>query len=128
MKNLIFALCMMVALLVATGVKAQQPSTDFFIGKWEVVMELMDGNVDAVVTLEKDGEGLKGSMTSEGMSTLQFDSVTVGDNGVTMYFEAMGYDVDLSIRQKTENEVEGVLAGYFTVKGKRVTSDHPLAP
>jgi hypothetical protein len=55
--------------------------------------------------------------------TIKFTNVEEKENSVTVYFNASGYDVYMTLEKKDDNHVTGSMMDMFDVSGERVTEE-----
>lgn len=125
MKKLVF-LCAMMLLMAANAftANAQGESKEYFIGKWQVsVPGLPMGDVDMIVELNRVDGNLKGTISALNQ-TVEVERITEREKSVTLYFVGEGYDVDLTLIKKNQNEVTGDMMGQFDATGKRIKADN----
>ena len=125
MKKLVF-ICAMMLLMAANAftANAQGESKEYFIGKWQVsVPGLPMGDVDMIVELNRVDGNLKGTISALNQ-TVEVERITEREKSVTLYFVGEGYDVDLTLIKKNQNEVTGDVMGQFDATGKRIKADN----
>ena len=125
MKKLVF-ICAMMLLMAANAftTNAQGESKEYFIGKWQVsVPGLPMGDVDMIVELNRVDGNLKGTISALNQ-TVEVERITEREKSVTLYFVGEGYDVDLTLIKKNQNEVTGDMMGQFDATGKRIKADN----
>ena len=125
MKKLVF-ICAMMLLMAANAftANAQGESKEYFIGKWQVrVPGLPMGDVDMIVELNRVDGNLKGTISALNQ-TVEVERITEREKSVTLYFVGEGYDVDLTLIKKNQNEVTGDMMGQFDATGKRIKADN----
>ena len=124
MKKLLFICTLMLLTAVhAFNANAQGESKDYFIGKWQVsVPGLPMGDVDMIVELSRVDDNLKGTISAL-EQTVEVERITEREKSVTLYFVGEGYDVDLTLTKKNQNEVTGDMMGQFDATGKRIKAD-----
>ena len=125
MKKLVF-ICAMMLLMAANAftANAQGESKEYFIGKWQVsVPGLPMGDVEMVVELNRVDGNLKGTISALNQ-TVEVERITEREKSVTLYFVGEGYDVDLTLIKKNQNEVTGDMMGQFDATGKRIKADN----
>ena len=125
MKKLVF-ICAMMLLMAANAftANAQGESKEYFIGKWQVsVPGLPMGDVDMIVELNRVDGNLKGIISALNQ-TVEVDRITEREKSVTLYFVGEGYDVDLTLIKKNQNEVTGDMMGQFDATGKRIKANN----
>jgi hypothetical protein len=123
MKYLPPALTSLLLLAISFGANAQtKTGADYFEGKWNVLVKsLPQGDTKMVFTLDKKDASMTGAVQdSTGKEIAKLDKVELGDNTVTVYFSAQGYDVNLVMNKKDDDHVNGTLMGMFDAEGDRV--------
>ena len=119
--KLISSLLFRLALLLMSST-TQAQSTDFFVGEWDVtIKDTPNGTVNVVLSLERVEGKLVGKFIDAATSTeTTMSQITEGENTVTLYFFAEGYDLYLTLQPEGEENVTGILMDSFAVEGKRV--------
>ena len=123
MKKLSSILAGMFFLLIAIGTNAQSKTgADFFAGKWKVLVTGTPyGDLKRIYVLEKNDNMLTGVVQdSTGKEITKCSKVEVKDNEVTLYYQAMGNDVSITLIRKDDDHVTGSVLGMFDAKGERI--------
>ena len=110
-------------LFLAVSTNAQtKTGADFFAGKWKVVVTGTPyGDLKRIYVLEKNGNELTGIVQdSTGKEITKCSKVEVKDNEVTLYYQAMGNDVSITLMKKDDDHVTGSVLGQFDAKGERI--------
>jgi len=110
-------------LLLTIGVNAQtKTGADFFAGKWKVLIAGTPyGDLKRIYLLEKNDNTLTGIVQdSTGKEITKCSRVEVKDNEVTLYYQAMGNDVSITLIKQDDDHVTGSVLGQFDVKGERI--------
>ena len=110
-------------LLLTVGSNAQSKTgTDFFAGKWKVLITGTPyGDLIRIYVLEKNGNTLSGIVQdSTGKEITKCSNVEVKHNEVTLFYQAMGNDVSITLIRKDDDHVTGSVLGQFDAKGERV--------
>ena len=110
-------------LLLAVGANAQSKAgADFFAGKWKVfIAGTPYGDLKRIYVLEKNGSELTGAVQdSTGKEITKCSKVEVKDNEVTLYYQAMGNDVSITLIKKDNDHVTGSVLGQFDANGERI--------
>lgn len=121
MKKMSKILLGMVLILTVYSVKAQVTEGDFFIGKWNVIVEGTpsgDSKMEVLVE-EKDGE-IVCFMKNETGEFSQVDRLEITNEEFTAYWNTGGYNVYLFMEKTDDNEIEGTLMDMFDATGERV--------
>nr|WP_321520769.1 hypothetical protein [uncultured Macellibacteroides sp.] len=94
MKKLSMLSIMLFMLLSAVTINAQGKSTDFFVGKWDVLVEgAPGGDAKLRINLERNEGKLTGTISRDGTESTKITSVDEKENYVTVYYNSGGYDV-----------------------------------
>ena len=110
-------------LFLAVNTNAQtKTGADFFAGKWKVLVTGTPyGDLKRIYVLEKSGNELTGIVQdSTGKEITKCSKVEVKDNEVTLYYQAMGNDVSITLMKKDDDHVTGSVLGQFDAKGERI--------
>ena len=110
-------------LFLAVSTNAQtKTGADFFAGKWKVLVTGTPyGDLKRIYVLEKNGNELTGIVQdSTGKEITKCSKVEVKDNEVTLYYQAMGNDVSITLIKKDDDHVTGSVLGQFDAKGERI--------
>ena len=110
-------------LLSAVSANAQSKAgADFFAGKWKVLVTGTPyGDLKRIYVLEKNDKTLTGIVQdSTGKEITKCSKVEVKDNEVTLYYQAMGNDVSITLIKKDDDHVTGSVLGQFDAKGERI--------
>ena len=110
-------------LLLSVGANAQtKTGADFFAGKWKVLITGTPyGDLKRIYVLEKNGNALTGIVQdSTGAEITKCSKVEVKDNEVTLYYQAMGNDVSITLIRKDDDHVTGSVLGSFNATGERI--------
>lgn len=101
------------------------PATDFFAGKWEVlIVGTPDGDSKLLTDLvRKDGK-LTGELrdpTGKMPEGLPLTNVVEEGNTLTLYFTAQGMDINLGLTKVDDDHLKGsLLGGMFDASAVRV--------
>jgi hypothetical protein len=110
-------------LLLAVSANAQtKTGAEFFAGKWKVLVTGTPyGDLKRIYVLEKNGNTLTGIVQdSTGKEITKCSKVEVKDNEVTLYYQAMGNDVNITLIRKDDDHVTGSVLGTYDAKGERI--------
>jgi len=110
-------------LVLSFNANAQtQPSKDYFVGKWSVLVEgTPQGDSKMTIFLERKDGKLSGYIPpKEGVDTVKFTKVEEKEKSVTLYFSSGGYDVNITLEKKDDDHVSGNLMDMFDAKGERI--------
>ena len=123
MKKVSFFLAGLFFLMLSMNVNAQtKTGADYFVGKWNVLVKgLPDGDRTMIFVMEKKDATLIGVLQdTTGKEITKLTSVELKDTTATLNFTTNGYDVNLEMTKKDEDNVTGSLMGMFDAEGKRV--------
>ncbi|MBC6367841.1 hypothetical protein [Algoriphagus sp. AK58] len=115
----------LICLLLLFGVSAHSlalQSDDFFVGQWDVeVKDTPNGTVKVVLSLERVDGKLSGKFVdaTTGRET-KISQINEQEKSITLYFFAEGYDLYLTLKPESEDQVSGSLADSFMVSGQRI--------
>lgn len=125
MKKAILFFAAMFFILLSTGTKAQTPSTDFFVGKWDVlIVGTPNGDAHSTLTLGRVDGKLAGDFKSGTETAIKLSKVEEKADEVTVYFTSSnGYDVYLLLKKKDESHVEGTMMDMFDATGVRIVEE-----
>src|SRR6185503_3459427 len=110
-------------LFLAFSVNAQSKTgADFFAGKWKVLVTGTPyGDLKRIYVIEKSDNTLTGIVQdSTGKEITKCSKVEIKDNEVTLYYQAMGNDVSITLIRKDDDHVTGTVLGMFDAKGERI--------
>ena len=122
MKKIVF-FCMMCMLMAASTftAHAQEESKDYFVGKWLVKIKDLPVDIEEMMVdvARVDGK-LKVNLSADGQQ-IEVQQVNEKETSITFYFNGNGFDVDMTLVKKSQNEVTGDMLSQFDLTGKRVT-------
>ena len=122
MKKIVF-FCMMCMLIAASTftAQAQEESKDYFVGKWLVKIQDLPVDIEEMMVdvARVDGK-LKVNLSADGQQ-IEVQQVNEKETSITFYFNGNGFDVDMTLVKKSQNEVTGDMLSQFDLTGKRVT-------
>ena len=104
--------------------EAQEKPSDFYLGKWDVLINgTPSGDIKLQLNIEEKDGSLAGIIASEGSEASKVDKVVAKENSVTVYWFASGYDVYLTMNKKEDNKVDGNFMDMFPAKIVRVEKE-----
>jgi hypothetical protein len=111
-------------MIISVGAKAQA-KTDFFVGKWDILVKgTPQGDVHMMVTFEQKDGKLSGTMVDpETSKDVPFTKLETNDKGVVVYFTAQGYDVNMNLQKQDDDHVIGTVMDMLDVTGERVKKE-----
>jgi hypothetical protein len=106
----------------AAATPATTSTTDYFPGKWNVViMGTPNGDAKLTFALERKDGKLSGAVQdSTGKELTKITSIDEKDKTITAAFTIQSYDVTLTLEPIDDDHVKGSLMGMFDAKGSRV--------
>lgn len=122
MKKIVFfcMLCMLMAASTFTS-HAQEESKDYFVGKWLVkIQDLPVDTEEMTVDIARVDGKLKVNLSADGQQ-IEVQQVNEKETSITFYFNGNGFDVDMTLVKKSQNEVTGDMLSQFDLTGKRIT-------
>ena len=122
MKKLLFICTLMLLTAVhAFNANAKGESKDYFIGQWLVKIQDLPVDIEemTVDVTRMDGK-LKVNLSADGQQ-IEVEQVTEREKSITFYFNGNGFDVDMTLVKKNQNEVTGDMLSQFDLTGKRIT-------
>ncbi len=114
--KIVFTVFFLAMLVFSTNVFSSTVAADddFFIGKWELLVKNtpMGGDMNSTMEIKKAEGKLSGTMTmgdpSMGM-TVEFTSVTIAGDKLTVSFDMMGNEAKIEYTKKDEKSITGKL-------------------
>lgn len=101
--------------------QAQDQPSDYFAGKWEVLLEdTPAGDATLIMTLERKDGKLEGTLTGNDVEVIEIERIEEKEGTLTVYWFSQGYDVYLSMQKKDDDNISGTLVGMFVASGKRI--------
>ena len=126
MKRISLFLLTIFFALLSAGTHAQtKDSTNYFIGKWNMLLKgLPSGDTKMFVNLEKKDTAYTGIiLDSTKTEVAKISKVEKKGYTVTLYFTAQGYDVTLYMEKKDEDHITGNMLNMFDALGERIKDD-----
>ena len=122
MKKIVFFFFFFMLMATSTFTShAQEESKDYFVGKWLVKIQDLPVDIEemTVDVTRVDGK-LKVNLSADGQQ-IEVQQVNEKETSITFYFNGNGFDVDMTLVKKSQNEVTGDMLSQFDLTGKRVT-------
>ena len=123
MKKIVFfcMLCMLMAASTFTS-QAQEESKDYFVGKWLVKIQDLPVDIEEMtVDIARVDGKLKVNLSADDGQQIEVQQVNEKETSITFYFNGNGFDVDMTLVKKSQNEVTGDMLSQFDLTGKRIT-------
>ncbi|MBN7812773.1 hypothetical protein J0A68_17595 [Algoriphagus sp. H41] len=109
--------------LVFQGYSQTAPK-DFFAGAWEIsVFDTPNGDAKLKTTLTRTNGKLTGVLSDANNPSapkMTIEQVIENPDSISILFFAEGTDVNIDLKKKDVNNLEGTLMGMFTAKAKRL--------
>jgi len=111
-------------MMITVGAKAQA-KTDFFVGKWDLLIKgTPQGDIHMLVTFDQKEGKLTGTMVDpETSKDVPFTKMETTEKGVVVYFTAQGYDVNMALEKQDDDHVIGSVMDMLDVTGERVKKE-----
>lgn len=125
MKKLATFIVGVFALMIISVAAKAQSNTDFFVGKWDILVKgTPQGDVNMKVSFEKKDGKLVGTMVNPDTQKEEpFNKLDTTEKGIIVYFSAQGYDVDMSLEKQDDDHVIGSVMNMLEVTGVRVKKE-----
>ncbi len=122
-KSVVFLLAFVVGIALQGFSQTDKPATDFFAGKWEILV-VGTPNGDAKFATEitrKDGK-LVGELKIAAGDAKETIPATVeeAEGKITIFFTTQGYDVNIELSKVDDDNLKGSLMNMFDAKAVRV--------
>jgi hypothetical protein len=111
-----------ILIVIATKVNAQT-QTNYFIGKWDVLVKgLPQGDTHIKFNIADSVGHLKGALLDTTVAHKDIPLTKIEQDGdkVTLFFSAQGYDVSLLLAKKDDDHAAGSLMGMFDANAIRL--------
>lgn len=124
MKKVVLMLLVMMMAMSAfaqTASKADKTGEEFFLGKWELLVEgLPTGDAKMLLVVEKTADGkYKGTIGgTDGSGISPLTKVVIEPKTMTVNFNGQGFDVPLYLDKDKGETVTGSMNDMFDVTGK----------
>jgi hypothetical protein len=121
-KITLFNLMAVILIVIATKVNAQT-QTNYFIGKWDVLVKgLPNGDAHMKFNIADSAGHMKGALldTTDAHKDIPLTKIEPDGDKITLYFSAQGYDVSLLLTKKDADNATGSLMGMFDATAVRM--------
>ncbi|GAA3993591.1 hypothetical protein [Mucilaginibacter dorajii] len=121
-KATLVNLMALILMVIATKVTAQT-QTNYFIGKWDVLVKgLPQGDTHMKFNIADSAGHLKGALldTSAAHKDIPLTKIEQDGDKITLYFTAQGYDVSLLLAKKDDDHATGSLMSMFDANAIRL--------
>jgi hypothetical protein len=108
---------------IAIKTSAQTTTTNYFAGKWDVLLKgLPQGDAHIKFNIADSAGHLKGVLvdTSAAHKDTPLTNIEQANDKITLYFTTQGYDVNLMLTKKDDDHASGSLMGMFDAVADRV--------
>ncbi|AWV98527.1 ThuA domain-containing protein [Arcticibacterium luteifluviistationis] len=112
--------------MLAEGEVIQAPKSnhaDFFVGKWNTLfVGTPQGDVKLLLDIARKDGNLVGSITPDmpDAETVQLDKIEETEEAITIYFNMMNYDLNVTLSKEGDNNLSGKLMNMIDVTSERV--------
>jgi hypothetical protein len=124
MKKLVALVFVLMSLCSATSFAKLPDPTDFFAGKWKIMVAgTPNGDVTFSTNLVRKDGVLTGQLKIVGDDSLPLVDISKVEDDkekVVIYFTIQGYDVNAELTKVDSDNLKGSLMGMFEAKGVRV--------
>ena len=124
MKKLVALVFVLMSLCSATSFAKLPDPTDFFAGKWKIMVAgTPNGDVTFSTNLVRKDGVLTGQLKIVGDDSLPLVDISKVEDDkekVVIYFTIQGYDVNAELTKVDADNLKGSLMGMFEAKGVRV--------
>lgn len=115
-------------IILTISVSASGKKTDFYIGKWDVVIKgTPGGDSKLVVDLKQDGDQLKGIVSSKKDGTVDIKEIELTTDGLSVRFKSGWFTVELVMKEKDANHCTCKLAGHYNGESERIASSGKIS-
>ena len=121
-KATLVNLMAVILLVIATKANAQT-QTNYFIGKWDVLIkDLPNGDMHSKFNIADSAGHLKGVLLDTSAAHKDIPLTKIEQNGdkITLYFNVQNYDVNLLLTKKDDDHATGSLMGMFDASAIRL--------
>ena len=121
-KITLFNLMAVILIVIATKVNAQT-QTNYFIGKWDVLVKgLPQGDTHMKFNIADSAGHMKGALldTTAAHKDIPLTKIEQDGDKVTLYFSTQGYDLNLLLAKKDDDHATGSLMGMFDANAIRL--------
>ena len=121
-KRLLFISTVLILILSLDSNAQSTTGADYFAGKWTVLLKgTPGGDRKIVVILEKKDSVLTGMVQdTAGNEVSKITKSELKENELTIYFRGEGYDLNLLMIKKDEDNITGNLLAMFEAEGVRI--------
>lgn len=131
MKNMkkftIFHMLFLSTLFLSTQSFAQKkfPAT-FYKGDWDFeVKDVPQGELTGVLNFTHNGSSLSSYFVSDNNGdTIRVDKINLADTSITLFFSAMGQDIELTLRPEDEQHITGTVMDTYPLLAARRKGKH----
>lgn len=123
MKKATLINLMAVILVVIAAQGNAQTQTNYFIGKWNVLVKgLPNGDTHMMFNIADSAGHLKGALldTTAAHKDVPLTKIEQDGDKATLYFTAQSYDVSLVLAKKDDDHATGSLMGMFDADAVRL--------
>jgi hypothetical protein len=121
-KAALINLMAVILIVIAAKVNAQT-QTNYFIGKWDVLVKgLPSGDAHMKFNIADSAGHMKGALldTSAVHKDIPMTKIEQVGDKITLYFSTQGYDLSLLLAKKDDDHATGSLMGMFDADATRL--------
>ena len=121
-KVTLINLMAVILIVIATKVNAQT-QTNYFLGKWDVLVKgLPQGDTHMKFNIADSAGHMKGALldTSAAHKDIPLTKIEQDGDKITLYFSTQGYDVSLLLAKKDDDHATGSLMNMFDANAIRL--------
>ncbi len=124
MKKVLFFYLCLVMTLSHTSLAQSVTASDFFAGKWELIVKgTPDGDSKLLTTLlRKEGKltGELADMNNPSAQKIAITKVEESEDEIELFFTAQGYDVSVKLTKVDGDNLRGMLLSMFEARANRI--------
>lgn len=126
MKNMkkftIFPMLFLSTFLLSTQSFAQKKfAASFYKGDWYFeVKDIPQGELTGVLSFSHNGSALSSYFVNDrNGDTIRVDKINVADTSITLFFSAMGQNVELTLKPEDEQHIAGTVMDTYPLLAAR---------
>ena len=124
--NKVSALLVIVLFFVTLHLNAQTQTNDYFVGKWEVLIQGPEGDIKMFMNIERKDGILEGVFTSQNSEDAlgalpMITKIAENEQNISVYFDTDYGDVYMIVGKVDDNNIKGIIMDMFDITGNRVS-------
>lgn len=123
MKKATLVNLMIVILIMVAATANAQTKTNFYIGKWDVLVKgLPEGDSHSKLNIADSAGQMKAILldTTAAHKNVPINKIELEGEKITLYFTMQGIDLNLVLTRKDDDHATGSLAGMFDAVAVRL--------